>query len=291
MYGSNVDVYLPKNHPYQIIPNPLVHLWGYNQGTCRILIVGSICSPLASHYQIIRIHYSPHKALISPHEIDISLKKVFNCSIKCSLNVGIWEYMDINNKTRSRYHEWQGIYRLTWQLIVAKSRGISVTINSTCEACIKLCDIAVALGLPLRNNMKTLNGEGNSVPSISGSFLKTTSYWTDILQSELLGFMGHGFMDKLHYYLLEEVLSEIANPMQDITSQDTMLHGSWYDAHAYCLSKNSSLFDLAPSLSGHLKRLMDSKVVQHGWKYSQELFFAGLHYDNMVCISIKDGVL
>ena len=156
LYDSNLDVYLPNHHPYRIFPDRLEHLWGYNQGKCRILIVGSLCSPLVSHYQIIRIHYSPHKSLISPHEIDISLKKVSNCSIKCSLNVGILEYMDINSTVRSWHHEWQGIYRLTWQLIAAKSRGISITINSTCEACIKLCDIAVALGLPSYYNSSSV---------------------------------------------------------------------------------------------------------------------------------------
>ena len=183
IYNTNLDVYLPQTHPYQSIVSPDLRLFGYNQGTCRILIVGSTCPPLVTHYQIIRIHYSSHRTLISPHEIDISLKKALNCSIKCSLNVGILEYMNGNKTMRSQYHQWRGIYRLTWQVIAAKSRGISVTINSTCEACIKLCDIAVALGLPLRNNLATFNGTGN----ISGSFLRTTNFWNDVLHEELFG--------------------------------------------------------------------------------------------------------
>ena len=99
------------------------------------------------------------------------------------------------------------------------------------------------------------------------------------------GYLGWILITIIDYDMFDWKLSDIADPTQYITSQETMLHGSWYDAHAYCLSKNSSLFDLAPSLSGQLKRLMDSKVVQHGWKYSQELYFAGLHYDDMVGIS------
>ena len=134
--------------------------------------------------------------------------------------------------------------------------------------------------------MKTFNGEGNSVPNISGSFHKTTNFWIDILHRKMLGYVAT--MNKLDFRLFKITLSEIAKPMQDITSQENILHGSWYDAQAYCLAKNSSLFDLAPSFSGQLKRLIDSKVVQHGWKYSQELYFAGLHYDDVVSISIKN---
>ena len=88
---SNSDVYLPREHPHAPHAYFLGRFsYGYNKGICRVLIVGQTCSILVSHYPIIRIHHYPHKSLISPHEVDISLKKTLNCSIKCPLNFGIF---------------------------------------------------------------------------------------------------------------------------------------------------------------------------------------------------------
>ena len=151
--SSDIETYMPRDHPFQGKAKTK-NFAGYNRGTCRIFVVGQVCSSFLSHYKIIRIRYSPHKSLLQRQEIDISMKKTMNCSIKCSLNVGIIEYIVINNTQRSIYHEWRRIYRVTWQ-ISAKSRGFSVAINLTCETCTMLCDVAVAMGFPLRHNLAT----------------------------------------------------------------------------------------------------------------------------------------
>ena len=264
MENSNVDVYLPRDHPYSPYAHHNSLMYKYNRGMCRVLIIGQVCSCLVSHYDIIQIHYYPHKSLISPHEINISFKKTLNCSIKCSLDVGIFEYMDTDNQRKLRYHEWRGIYHLTWQVIAAKSRGFSVTINSTCEACTKLCDVAVILGLPLKSN-HILNS------SFSG--LNYVSY-VDYLDSAEKRESG------LTYATFERILFELTRPVQEYRLQSAV-YGSWNDAHAYCVSQNFSLFTLTPSLTSQLQR-MD---LEDGWKYPHEQFFAGLYRDNMVSIT------
>ena len=160
-FGENViyeiendsNVYLLSRHPYDEI-STFLDFKGYNRGTCRALVAGQTCSHSMSQYHIIRIHYRPHKYLALPQEIDISMKKTGNCAYTCSLDIGILEYKDINSTRQTRYHEWKNIYRVTWQVIAADSRGFSVTINTTCTTCTTLCDVAVALGLPLTSNKK-----------------------------------------------------------------------------------------------------------------------------------------
>ena len=262
---SDQDLYLPRDHPYKHLVVYSMTTSGYNRGTCRMRIVGQACSSLESHYQIIRFHYLPHKSLVSPHEIDIAMKKTFNCSIKCSLDVGILEYMNVNETRRTRYHEWKGIYRLTWQVIAAKSRGFSVTINSTCETCETLCDVVVALGLPLTSNV--------ILPKLNSTYAK----YLDIL--ETLNKKEY----QLDYSLFENILSVVSKPRQGIASKNAR-YGSWHDAHAYCLTRNSSLFSLTPAFTGHLKTLVDSNDLDHGWRYPQEYFFVGLHRDSLVRI-------
>ena len=260
-----LDVYLPRNHPYQALSayNDLLMYHGYNRGTCRALISGHLCSQLESHYQIIRIHHQPHKSLVLPHEIDISMKKTVNCSIKCSLDIGILEYMDINDTRRSRYHEWKRIYRLTWQVIAAKSQGFLVIINSTCDTCRKLCDIAVALGLPLTSNHMF---SSNAAPA----------KYLHIL-SEMLEYTSPTFT----YDEFEHEISNLQKLKHGVTSSDHM-YGNWYDANGYCLARNSSLIAHTPGLLNHLSDEINAIESGHGWKKSQEHYFAGFHRDTLV---------
>ena len=141
-----LDVYVSRNHPFKDLFRHHWHYDGYNWGTCRALIPDHKCSQSVSHYQIIRIRYHPIKALPLPHEINISMKKTVNCSIECSLDIGILEYRLTDEHDRTfqypRYHEFRNIYRLTWQVIAAKYWGFVVTINSECDVCRKLCDVA-----------------------------------------------------------------------------------------------------------------------------------------------------
>ena len=158
--GNISDVYLSPRHPYDELLSSIYSSAGYNGGTCRAIVKGHKCSYLKSHYQIIKIHYLPHKTLVTPQEIDISMKKTTNCSTECSLDIGILEYMQTVSFRKTRYHEWRKVYRMTWQIITAKARGYIVTINSTCASCTQLCDIALALGLPLTSN-KVIPGTNN----------------------------------------------------------------------------------------------------------------------------------
>ena len=272
--STDIETYLPRDHPFQEIAKAK-HFAGYNRGTCRILVVGQACSSFLSHYKIIRIHYSPHKSLLPRHEIDISMKKTMNCSIKYALNVGVMEYIVINNTQRLMYHEWRRIYRVTWQ-ISAKSRGFSVIINSTCETCTTLCDVAVAMGFPLRHKLAThKENKYYTYLTVLGSNILTTPFWLDLLSVYTL--------EKLELYLdfgtFENILFNITNTLHGISLQNAM-YGNWHDAHTYCMSRNSSLFTLTPSLAGQLKMFIDSTYLEHKWKYPH--YFAGLHRDNSV---------
>ena len=256
---------------------------------CRVLLVGSTYS-VASSNEIIRIHYRPHKSLTVPHEVDISVKKTLNCSIKCSLNIGILEYFDGNNTQKLRYHEWRAMYRLTWQVIAAKSRGFSVTINSTCAAYTPMCDIAIALGLPFKSN-KMFNP--NNLDS------KNRYYSVDHLPKTYKTFPTRyaAYLDQIEWYYqkilqypnglsfndFQSILENLTSIPQNIISRD-LVYGNWYDAHAYCEERNSTLFTLQPSLSGNLLDLVTS--LDHGWN-SQEYYFAGLHRVASVCKLMK----
>ena len=252
--NGNSDVYLPRDHPHEHHAYQLDHSSGYNRGICRVHIVDQICSFLVPNYQIIRIHYYPRKSVISPHEVDISLKKTLNCSIKCSLDVGILEYIiDTNGKMKSRYHEWRGIYRLTWQIIPAKSRGFSVTINSTCQACTKLCEVAVALGLPLKTNQRH---------GLNGSDKYYNLPYLDVLE------VADKIRNWLKYDTFERILFNLTRPEQRLILRNAV-YGSWNDAQTYCLSQNSSLATLTP----HLSRQLKSLALEYGWKYPHERFF------------------
>ena len=276
IYNSNMDTYIPRDHPFQEVMSSSGNR-GYTKGTCRVLVVGQACSSLFSNYQIIRIHHSPHKTLVPRHEIDISTKKTMNCSIKCALNVGITEYIIFNNTQRSRYHEWRRIYRVTWQ-ISAKSRGFSATINSTCETCTNLCDVAIAMGFPLRHNLAThKENEYFTYLTILGSNILTWPFWIDIFDTSTLLPLRVRYFPT--YADFKNILSSITNTVHGISSQKA-IYGNWFDAHAYCVSCNSSLYTLTPELSGQLKSLIDSSYREHERKYPY--YFAGLHRENLV---------
>ena len=293
-----LNVYLPRNHPLKQLLHDLLDKDGYNRGTCRAIISGHKCSQSISHYQIVRIHYQPHKSLVVPHEIDISMKKTVNCSVECSLDIGILEYMHINVTRRFRYHEWRRIYRLTWQVISAVSRGFLVTINSTCNACAKLCDIAVALGIPLTSN-HMFKPQGwwtrptwyNDTPAFAFPLLganggvSTLGLNPTATQAKNLDFLDDYLYNKFFhsYNVLEDGINNLQKLKHGVTSSDHM-YGNWYDANAYCSARNSSLVTHAPGFFHYLTDQTDS--VDYGWDKSQEINFAGFHRDGLVSGSI-----
>ena len=96
--GDNIsDVYLSPRHPYDQLATTLYFYEGYDHGTCRIIVSKHKCSLLKPQYQIIKIHYHPHKTLVTPQEVDSSLKKTPNCTIACALDIGILEYSNSNS--------------------------------------------------------------------------------------------------------------------------------------------------------------------------------------------------
>ena len=269
-----LNVYLPRDHPLKELFAYVYDYHGYNQGTCRTLIAGRKCSQSISHHQIVRIHYVPHEELVLPYEIDISMKKTVNCSIECSLDIGILEFMHINDTTRFRYHEWRSIYRLTWQIIAAKSRGFSLTINSTCNTCIKLCNIAVAIGLPLTSN--------KILPSTA-----THSKYLEIFKANILFDRYYRvFANPLLVGRDDNVINSLSHLHAHVfASRYITLHhmyGNWYDAKAYCLARNSSLLAHTLFLLNQLTYLMDIVDPDFGWKQSQGLYFADFHRNGSV---------
>ena len=264
------DVYLSPCHPYDELLSSTYKYAGYNGGTCRAIVKGHKCSYLKSHYQIIKIHYLPHKTLVTPQEIDISMKKTTNCSTECSLDIGILEYVQNVSLRKTRYHEWRKVYGMTWQIITAKQRGYIVTINSTCASCTQLCDIAVALGLPLTSN-KVIPGTN----SIYGKYLDFIRIIGDIK-------LNFGEFPKLLTFNdFQSILLNITSTVGNIT-QSKKIYGSWYDAHAYCAERNSSLLTLHPSQSGYVLDVGKS----HSWNSLNEYYFAGLHRADSVSTTL-----
>ena len=266
------DVYISPRHPYDELLISLHNYAGYNGGTCRAVLKGHKCSHLKSHYPIIKIHYLPHKTLVTPQEIDISMKKTTNCSTECSLDIGMLEYMQKISSGKTRYHEWRKVYRMTWQIIAAEERGYIVTINSTCASCTQLCDIAVALGLPVTSN-KVMPGTNNAY----GKYVDFIKILGDIKT----GIFEVGeFQKLLTFNDFQLILLYITSTAGTITQSDK-LYGSWYDAHAYCAERNSSLLTLDPLQSGHVLDIGHS----HPWNSLNEYYFAGLHSADSVSIT------
>ena len=259
-----LDVFLPRNRPYKVLSDYILRYDGYNRGTCRARMPGHKCSQSSSHYEIVRMHYHPHESLVMPHEIDISVKKTDNCSFECSLDIGILEYMHINYTRRSWYHEWRRIYQLTWQVIAVKSRGFIVTTNLTCAACRKLCDIAVALGLPLTSSHML-----DSTP--------TPAKYLDVLNGY---FKDYGIKEAPTYDLFEHNISSLHISKHVVTSSNHV-YGNWYDANAYCAARNTSLVAYIDLLN-QLTDLIGSVDSDHGWKKSQGHYFAGFRRDGLV---------
>ena len=262
-----LDVYLPHDHPVkELYYYATTYDYGYNMGTCRALIPGHECSQSTSHYQIIRIHHNAHKSLVIPHEIDISMTKTVNCSIECSLDIGILEYTHINDTLRFRYHEWRRMYRLTWQVISAKSRGFIVIINSTCGTCTKLCDVAVALGLPLTSN--------HMLDSTTAQ-----AKYLDILRDSNL-FTGDDRW--LTFRTQFERVIHNLHKSKHVGASSNHRYGNWHDANAYCLARNLSLVAHPQDIFNQLTDLIGSVDPDHSWNNLQELYFAVFHRDGLV---------
>ena len=171
---------------------------------------------------------------------------------------------------KTRYHEWKKVYRITWQIIAAKERGYIVAINSTCASCTQLCDIAVALGLPVTSN-KIMPKTNNTY----GKYLDFIRLFGDIK------LLLYDSQNRLTVNDFQSILLNITSTVGSIT-QSEKIYGSWHDAHAYCAERNSSLLTLHPSQSGHVLDIGQS----HSWNSLNEYYFAGLHRADSVRITL-----
>ena len=162
------------------------------------------------------------------------------------------------------YHKWGGIYRLTWQIIAAKSRGYSITVNSTCAACTQLCDVAIAIGLPPTINKVMFN----TYKMYSKDFIGYKTWWRDAFERKVMTFN--------HF---NSALVNLSSHRKATASRD-LVYGSWYDAQAYCAERNSTLLTLEPSQPRYSIILEHS--IGHGWKNSNEHYFAGLYRTGLV---------
>ena len=78
-----------------------------------------------------------------------------------------------------------------------------------------------------------------------------------------------------------DALVDLTSPRRGVISREPV-YKSWYDAHNYCLERNSTLFTLPTTLSGWLIVLLNSEDLDHGWQSPHEYFFAGLYRDTKV---------
>ena len=153
------------------------------------------------------------------------MKKTINCSIKCSLDVGIMEYIIIDKTQISRYHEWRRIYRVTWQ-ISAKSKSFSVNIYSTCATCTTLCDVDVAKGFPLKHSLAAhKENEYFTYLTILGSKIVTTPFWLDLLLFYTYKKKEFDIVFDLDFSTFGNILSNITNTVYGISSQNA-IYGS-----------------------------------------------------------------
>ena len=150
--NSISDVYLARDYLSRDSVIKLLSHTGYYQASCRALVKGQTCSQTLSN-NVIRIHHLPSIMVIGAQKIEISTKRTDDCSFQCSLNVAIWEIVVINKTQLLRYHEWRGIYHLTWEVIAQSARGFPLHINTTCNkfpCSTKLCDVAVSFSTMLK---------------------------------------------------------------------------------------------------------------------------------------------
>ena len=157
-------------------------------------------------------------------------------------------------------------------MIAEKSRGYSIGIISKCTACTQMCDVAVALGLPLTSNkfmFKTSN--------VYGKYLDHIKLFYRTLNVDDQTFLS--FND------FQQLLLNVTN-IHSIDSSD-LVYGSWYDAYAYCAKRNTSLLTLHPKQYGRLLGLIHSG--NHSWlnTHMDDHYFAGLHRADSVSTNYR----
>ena len=243
---------------------------GHNRGSCRVLLKGQSCSH-SSSYKVIQIHYRPNIKLEAAHRVQISMKRTASCALRCSLNVKICEVSVTDKITQFHFHEWRGIYHLTWQVIAASYSGFSVHINTTCDetSCrTKLCDVAVAFSVMLTwqlfpNTLKF------GINSYIWDHYETICTDEDYKNNNNVG-------QRLYEISRTDVIPGI--PLR----LGHLVYESWSDAHDYCQARNLYLSTLTPSLMEQLRYTINLQYQERGYSHSGSYIFAGLHRINEV---------
>jgi hypothetical protein len=226
--------------------------WNYRSGGCRALFVDRRSECVAGQStQLAEIHYKAHPRLSMAFEVDVSVRKTAGCSPHCALHLAVWEWEGMAG--RSRYHEWRGVWRVTWQVVAADFRRVAVHVNMSCGGC--RCDVAAAVRLPLTTNIAHA-----TTPT---TYLKYVEY------------VRENFKDLFNIFGLNKMLRP-ENAGRIDPSEYRL--GSWHDAQEYCSARNASLFTPTRTLHGRLWDLIHSQHLNLGWQ-DKEYFFAGMHYD------------
>ena len=156
---------------------------------------------------------------------------------------------------------------MTWQIISAKSRGYSVTVNSTCAACTQLCDVAVAIGLPPTISKVMFNAYDIYMKYDPIDDKKFLDYDTWMFNAEV----AHKVLPFNQFHSAFVNLSS----RPEVSTSRGLLYGSWHDANTYCAERNSTLLTLQPSQSTYFLHLLPA--IDHGWKNSHKHYFVGLY--------------
>ena len=264
--NSNIcDVYLSHDYPYRGSVTKLKSYTDHYQGSCRALVKGQTCSQ-SSSYNVIQIHHLPtvFRIIHGAQQIDISTERTSDCSFQCTLNVALWEIVVINKVKQLRYHEWRGVYHLTWKVIDASAGGFSLHVNATCNkvSCrTKLCDVVVSLSTMLKWKEIDRNHPRYFYPD-----------------NRKITYAGYGLRDIIdrHEISRTDIIGGIPLKLSPL------VYWSWNDAHAYCRAKDLYLPTLTPDIMEQLKYTLNLQYLQHGWKHSIAYIFAGLHHHNLV---------
>ena len=198
------------------------------------------------------------------------MKRTLNCEFRCPLNVRIFEVSVTNNIRQLHFHEWIGIYHLTWQVIASSYRGFSVHINATCDttSCrTKLCDVAVAFNVMLTWQVFTHRNKLGLNSDIWNHY-EAMYYKYGIPKNQSYG--------KIYEISRTDVIPGIALRLGHL------VYGSWNEEHDYCQARNLYLSTLSPSLMEQLRYTINLQYQKHGFNHSASYIFAGLHHINEV---------
>ena len=266
--------YFLYNKVFQLILNK-----GHIHGPCLIHVEGQSCS--RCRCKKLNINFRPYDLMvkdITTHKIDVSIKTKGSL-VGCVLDIGIWEHFVMENTpSKTYYHEWKNIYRLTWDII--SNRGYSLRVNTSCDQstncsiCSELCNIAVSID-EQRNGLKRQDIHDIHIPLTDIKLLSYQEQLLDCLRHpETTCFIADDIMDTIDL----EPIFMMAEPFSSSISLSKLVYVNWYEALEFCSKGNSHLVTLESMLLDKLKKtlLSENDFVNH-WDKLNIHVFAGLY--------------